>query len=64
MPDSLLEGIPAIVLFGPPFGVGDSAARAIGRIHPDAGMRPIVGSIAALVIGLAITVPWISTGFL
>ncbi|MGY2050652.1 TRAP transporter large permease [Methylobacterium sp. JK268] len=94
---SVLEGIPAIVLFGPlmfpiarqvgvhevhyamvvilamgiglfapPFGVGYYAACAISRIHPDAGMRPILGYIAALVIGLAvvIAVPWISTGFL
>ncbi|MFE1599300.1 TRAP transporter large permease [Methylobacterium sp. ID0610] len=94
---SVLEGIPAIVLFGPlmfpiarqvgvhevhyamvvilamgiglfapPFGVGYYAACAISRIHPDAGMRPIVGYIAALVIGLAvvIAVPWISIGFL
>ncbi len=94
---SVLEGIPAIVLFGPlmfpiakqvgvhevhyamvvilamgiglfapPFGVGYYAACAISRIHPDAGMRPIVGYIAALVVGLAvvIAVPWISIGFL
>ena len=94
---SVLEGIPAIVLFGPlmfpiakqvgvhevhyamvvilamgiglfapPFGVGYYAACAISRIHPDAGMRPIVGYIVALIIGLAIViaVPWISTGFL
>ena len=76
---SVLEGIPAIVLFGPllfpiarqigvhevhyamvvilamgiglfapPFGVGYYAACAISRIHPDAGMRPIVGYILAL----------------
>jgi len=94
---SVLEGIPAIVLFGPlmfpiakqvgvhevhyamvvilamgiglfapPFGVGYYAACAISRIHPDAGMRPIVGYIVALIVGLAvvIAVPWISTGFL
>ena len=94
---SVLEGIPAIVLFGPlmfpiakqvgvhevhyamvvilamgiglfapPFGVGYYAACAISRIHPDAGMRPIVGYIVALVVGLAvvIAVPWISIGFL
>ena len=94
---SVLEGIPAIVLFGPlmfpiarqvgvhevhyamvvilamgiglfapPFGVGYYAACAISRIHPDAGMRPIVGYLVALVAGLAvvIAVPWISTGFL
>lgn len=94
---SVLEGIPAIVLFGPlmfpiaravgvhevhyamvvilamgiglfapPFGVGYYAACAISRIHPDQGMRPIVGYMLALVVGLAIViaVPWISTGFL
>ncbi|RVU14759.1 TRAP transporter large permease subunit [Methylobacterium oryzihabitans] len=94
---SVLEGIPAIVLFGPllfpiarsvgvhevhysmvvilamgiglfapPFGVGYYAACAISRIHPDAGVRPIVGYMLALVVGLAIVifVPWISIGFL
>ena len=94
---SVLEGIPAIVLFGPllfpiarsvgvhevhyamvvilamgiglfapPFGVGYYAACAISRINPDAGMRPIVGYIAALLIGLVaiILVPWFSIGFL
>jgi len=94
---SVLEGIPAIVLFGPllfpiarqvgvndvhysmvvilamgiglfapPFGVGYYAACAISRISPDEGMKPIVGYIVALVIGLIIVaaVPWISTGFL
>jgi tripartite ATP-independent transporter DctM subunit len=94
---SVLEGIPAIVLFGPllfpiarqvgvhevhyamvvvlamgvglfapPFGVGYYAACAIGRVKPDDGMRPIVGYLAALVIGLIVVaaVPAISTGFL
>ncbi|MFZ1431224.1 MAG: TRAP transporter large permease subunit [Geminicoccaceae bacterium] len=94
---SVLEGIPAIVLFGPllfpiakavgvhevhyamvvclamglglfapPFGVGYYAACAISRIHPDEGMRPIVGYMIALLIGLIIVaaVPWISIGFL
>ena len=94
---SVLEGIPAIVLFGPllfpiarqvgihevhysmvvilamgiglfapPFGVGYYAACAISRINPDEGMRPIVGYILALVVGLIIVaaVPWISIGFL
>ena len=94
---SVLEGIPAIVLFGPllfpiakqvgvnevhysmvvilamgmglfapPFGVGYYAACAISRISPDAGMKPIVGYMIALLIGLIIVaaVPWISTGFL
>ena len=94
---SVLEGIPAIVLFGPllfpiarivgvhevhyamivvlamgiglfapPFGVGYYAACAIGRVDPDAGMRPIVGYLVALLIGLVVVaaVPWLSLGFL
>jgi tripartite ATP-independent transporter DctM subunit len=94
---SVLEGIPAIVLFGPllfpiakqvgvhevhyamvvilamgiglfapPFGVGYYAACAISRIHPDEGMRPIVGYMVALLIGTIIiaAIPWISIGFL
>ena len=94
---SVLEGIPAIVLFGPllfpiarqvgihevhyamvvvlamgiglfapPFGVGYYAACAISRIHPDQGMRPILGYILALLAALALVaaIPWISTGFL
>jgi tripartite ATP-independent transporter DctM subunit len=94
---SVLEGIPAIVLFGPlmfpiarqvgvhevhyamvvilsmgiglfapPFGVGYYAACAISQIHPDEGIKPIVGYILALIAGLAvvIAIPWISTGFL
>ena len=94
---SVLEGIPAIVLFGPllfpiarqvginevhyamvvilamgiglfapPFGVGYYAACAIGRVDPAAGMRPIWGYMAALVVGTAIVaaVPWLSVGFL
>ena len=94
---SVLEGIPAIVLFGPllfpiarqvgvhevhyamvvvlamgvglfapPFGVGYYAACAIGRVDPKDGMKPIVGYVLALLVGLAVVtaVPWISTGFL
>ena len=94
---SVLEGIPAIVLFGPllfpiarqvgihevhyamvvvlamgiglfapPFGVGYYAACAIGRVDPDAGMRPIVGYLVALLVGLVVValVPWLSIGFL
>ncbi|MEJ8824885.1 TRAP transporter large permease subunit [Variovorax humicola] len=90
---SVLEGIPAIVLFGPllfpiarqmgvhevhyamvvvlsmgiglfapPFGVGYYAACAVGRVDPSEGMKPIVGYILALLVGLAIVaaVPWIS----
>ena len=94
---SVLEGIPAVVLFGPllfpiartmgvhevhyamvvvlsmgiglfapPFGVGYYAACAIGRIDPAKGMKPIMGYVAALFVGLAIVaaIPWISTGLL
>jgi tripartite ATP-independent transporter DctM subunit len=94
---SVLEGIPAIVLFGPllfpiarqmgvhevhyamvvilsmgiglfapPFGVGYYAACAISHIDPDEGMKPIVGYLVALMVGIAIVaaVPWISIGFL
>ncbi|WP_321797580.1 TRAP transporter large permease subunit [Caballeronia sp. J97] len=94
---SVLEGIPAIVLFGPllfpiaaqlgvnpvqysmvvvlsmgiglfapPFGVGYYAACAISGVHPNEGMRPIIGYMLALVAGtvLVAVVPWLSTGFL
>lgn len=94
---SVLEGIPAIVLFGPllfpiaraagvhevhysmvvvlamglglfapPLGVGYYAACAIGRVNPDAGIRPIIGYMIALLVGIIIVaaVPWISIGFL
>jgi len=94
---SVLEGIPAIVLFGPllfpiahavgvhevhyamivilamgiglfapPFGVGYYAACAIGRVDPADGVRPILGYLAALFVGLVLVaaVPWISIGFL
>jgi tripartite ATP-independent transporter DctM subunit len=55
-----------IGLFAPPFGVGYYAACAISRIHPDEGMKPIVGYMVALFIGVVIVtvVPWISIGFL
>jgi TRAP-type C4-dicarboxylate transport system permease large subunit len=55
-----------IGLFAPPFGVGYYAACAISRIHPDAGMRPIIGYIVALLIGLLVIIlfPWFSIGFL
>ena len=94
---SVLEGIPAIVLFGPmlfpiakalgihpvhysmvvvlamgiglfapPFGVGYYAACAIGKVHPDKGMRPIVDYMVALFIGLILVAvfPILSIGFL
>ncbi len=94
---SVLEGIPAIVLFGPllfpvahqvgvnevhyamvvilsmgiglfapPFGVGYYAACAVGKVDPTEGIRPLMGYMVALVIGVIIVaaVPWISIGFL
>jgi tripartite ATP-independent transporter DctM subunit len=94
---SVLEGIPAMVLFGPllfpiarelgvnevhyamvavlsmglglfmpPLGVGYYAACAISRVDPDDGVRPIVGYLLALLVGIVIVaaVPWLSTGFL
>lgn len=94
---SVLEGIPAIVLFGPllfpiarqvgvndvhyamvvilamgmglfapPFGVGYYAACAVSRVHPDEGIKPIIGYMIALLIGTIVVaaIPWISIGFL
>ncbi len=94
---SVLEGIPAIVLFGPllfpiaraagvhevhysmvvifamgiglftpPFGVGYYGACAISRADPAAGMKPILGYVAALFVGLILVavIPWFSIGFL
>jgi tripartite ATP-independent transporter DctM subunit len=94
---SVLEGIPAIVLFGPllfpiakqigvhevhyamvvilamgiglfapPFGVGYYAACAISRIHPDEGIKPMLGYVLALLIGTIViaAVPWFSIGLL
>jgi tripartite ATP-independent transporter DctM subunit len=94
---SLLEGIPAVVLFGPllfpiasklhihevhyaivvvlamgiglfapPFGVGYYTACAISGVSPDAGMRPIILYLVALIAGLLLVaaVPWFSIGML
>jgi len=94
---SVLEGIPAIVLFGPllfpiakavgihevhyamvvilsmgiglfapPFGVGYYSACAVSRIDPQEGLRPLVGYIVALFVGVVViaAVPWFSTAFL
>jgi tripartite ATP-independent transporter DctM subunit len=94
---SVLEGIPAMVLFGPllfpiaralgihevhyamvttlamglglfapPLGVGYYAACAIARVHPDRGIRPMLGYMATLFAGIVLVaaVPWLSTGFL
>ncbi len=53
-------------LFAPPFGVGSYAACAISRINPGEGMKPIIGYMLALLVGLIVVaaVPWISIGFL
>ena len=53
-------------LFSPPFGVGYYAACAIGKVHPDEGMRPVGCYMLALVIGLiaVAAIPWFSIGFL
>lgn len=53
-------------LFAPPFGVGYYSACAISRIHPDAGIRPLMGYIGALIVGLTLVVvfPSISLCFL
>jgi tripartite ATP-independent transporter DctM subunit len=94
---SVLEGIPAMVLFGPllfpiaralgihevhyamvavlsmglglfapPLGVGYYAACAIGRVHPDKGIRPIVAYLLALLLGTVVVaaIPWLSVGLL
>ena len=94
---SVLEGIPAIVLFGPllfpiarslgihevhyamvatlsmglglfapPLGVGFYAACAIARVHPDKALKPMVGYMLALLIGIIViaAVPWLSIGLL
>lgn len=53
-------------LFAPPFGVGYYCATAIGQVNPDEGIKPIIGYMIALLIGLIVVaaVPWISIGFL
>jgi tripartite ATP-independent transporter DctM subunit len=94
---SVLEGIPALVLFAPlvfpiakslgihevhyamviilamgiglfvpPFGVGYYAACAIGQVHPNEGIKPLWGYMAALLAGLILVavVPWFSIGLL
>ncbi len=94
---SVLEGIPALVLFAPlvfpiarsvgvhevhysmvvilsmgiglflpPFGVGYYSACAIGRADPKEGIRPLMGYVGALFLGLVLVAvfPWISIGFL
>ncbi len=53
-------------LFAPPFGVGYYCATAIGGVSPDEGMKPIVGYMIALFIGLVLVaaIPWFSIGLL
>jgi TRAP-type C4-dicarboxylate transport system permease large subunit len=45
--------------------IGTATAMAC-KVRPDAGMRPIIGYMIALLIGIVIiaSVSWISTGFL
>ena len=45
-----------IGLFSPPFGVGYYVACAISRTKPDEGLRPILGYMIALIIGLIVVV--------
>jgi tripartite ATP-independent transporter DctM subunit len=55
-----------IGLFAPPFGVGYYAACAIGRVAPDKGIKPIIGYLCSIALGLILVaaIPWLSTGFL
>jgi len=53
-------------LFAPPFGVGYYCATAIAQVNPDEGIKPIIGYMIALLLGLILVaaIPWISIGFL
>ena len=55
-----------IGLFAPPFGVGYYIACAIGKVSPEKGIKPIIGYLCSIAVGLffVATIPWISTGFL
>src|SRR6201987_3980878 len=55
-----------IGLFAPPFGIGYYAACAISRIHPDEGIKPMLGYMLPLLVGTIIiaAVPWFSIGLL
>jgi TRAP-type C4-dicarboxylate transport system permease large subunit len=55
-----------IGLFAPPFGLGFYTACAIGRVSPEAAMRPVWPYLAAVLAALAIVAlfPWLSIGFL
>src|SRR3546814_6761398 len=50
-----------IGLFALPFGVGYYAACAIGRVAPDKGIKPIVGYMCSIFIGLLLVaaIPWL-----
>ncbi|TDY22032.1 tripartite ATP-independent transporter DctM subunit [Paraburkholderia sp. BL6665CI2N2] len=52
--------------FVPPFGIGYYTTCAIAGVDPNAAMRPMLGFIVVLALGVAIiaAVPWLSTGFL
>ncbi|MFJ2993714.1 TRAP transporter large permease subunit [Pandoraea sp. NPDC087047] len=52
--------------FAPPFGIGYYTTCAISGVAPNAAVKPMLGFIAVLSVGVAIiaAVPWISTGFL
>ena len=53
-------------LFAPPFGVGFYVASAIARTNPDEAIRPMMGYLVALLVGILVIamVPWLSIGFL
>jgi TRAP-type C4-dicarboxylate transport system permease large subunit len=53
-------------LFAPPIGVGYYGACIVGKADPNEGMRPIIGYLIALLIGIFVVafVPWFSVGFL
>jgi len=55
-----------IGLFAPPFGLGYYTACAIANVETSVGLKPIVGYLVALIIGLFViaAVPWLSVGFL
>ncbi|MFC4273790.1 TRAP transporter large permease [Achromobacter aloeverae] len=56
----------SIGLFAPPFGIGFYAARAIGKVTPDAVIRHMGRYLAVLVLGLLViaAVPAVSTIFI
>jgi tripartite ATP-independent transporter DctM subunit len=52
--------------FAPPFGIGYYTTCAISGVEPNDAIKPMLGFIGVLAIGVAIiaAVPWISTAFL